>query len=92
MSYSPLYTQPTAADSDLATLSNYRELRTTHIDLDWAIDWDAKTIGGTATLTFTAVEDVDKAVLDTSYLDLQAVEVGGAAAVRYPELWESWIY
>ncbi|GMK59104.1 hypothetical protein CspeluHIS016_0701190 [Cutaneotrichosporon spelunceum] len=78
MSFSPLYTPPSGADRDLATLSNYFEIRTTHIDLVWAIDWTAQTFGGSATLVLEAVSDVSEVVLDTSYLDVTEVEVGGA--------------
>jgi hypothetical protein len=82
MSFSPLYTKPTAADRDLSTLSNYLDIRTTHTDLQWAIDWDAKTIGGQATISLEATNDVDCAVLDTSFLKIDSVEIAGTAAVR----------
>lgn len=88
MSFSALYTKPTAADRDLATLSNYQDIRTTHIDLQWTIDWDAKTIGGQATLSFEATKDVDCAILDTSFLNIQGVEVGGNAAVSVLGMYE----
>jgi len=81
MSFSSLYAKPTTADRDLATLSNYQDIRTTHIDLQWAIDWDAKTIGGQATLTLEATKDVNNVVLDTSYLKIDGVEIGGKPAV-----------
>ncbi|RSH81372.1 hypothetical protein EHS25_006904 [Saitozyma podzolica] len=81
MSFSPLFTgSPTPQDKDLATLSNYLDARTTHIDLDWAIDWEKKIIGGSATVTLEATKDVGEVVLDTSYLDVQGVEVDGAKA------------
>lgn len=80
MSFSPLYTVPSGADRDLSTLSNYLEIRTTHIDLVWAIDWNAKTFGGSATLALEATTDVDEVVLDTSYLAVEGVEVDGAKA------------
>lgn len=81
MSFSPLYTVPTAQDRDLATLSNYLDIRTTHIDLVWAIDWESKTFGGSATLDLEATKDgVDTVVLDTSYLDVKDVQVDGAKA------------
>jgi leukotriene-A4 hydrolase len=82
MSFSPLFTgSPTPQDKDLATLSNYLDARTTHIDLDWAIDWEKKIIGGSAIVTLEATKDVGEVVLDTSYLDVQGVEVDGAKAV-----------
>lgn len=80
MSFSPLYKTPTGADRDLSTLSNYLDIRTTHIDLVWSIDWDKKVFGGHATLDLEASKDVREVVLDTSYLDVKGVEVDGAKA------------
>lgn len=81
MSFSPLYTKPMAKDRDLATLSNYQDIRVTHTDLQWTIDWDNKKIGGQATVTLEATKDVDQVVLDTSALDIQSVEIDGKTAV-----------
>jgi hypothetical protein len=80
MSFSSLYTTPTGADRDLSTLSNYLEIRTTHIDLEWSIDWKAKTFGGSAILSLEATKDVGEVVLDTSYLAVEGVEVDGSKA------------
>lgn len=74
---------PASQDRDLSTLSNYQDIRTDNIDLDWAVDWDKKTIGGTATLKLEAVKDVDEVVLDTSYLDVKDVTVDGKKAVSF---------
>lgn len=74
---------PVSQDRDLSTLSNYQDIRTDNIDLDWSIDWDKKTIGGTATLKLEAVKDVDEVVLDTSYLDIKDVTVDGKKAVSF---------
>lgn len=74
-------TAPVSQDRDLSTLSNYQDIRTDNIDLDWSIDWDKKTIGGTATLKLEAIKDVDEVVLDTSYLDIKDVTVDGKKAV-----------
>ena len=78
MSFSSKFTAEQASpfDKDQATLSNYSEIRTTHIDLDWTIDWDKKVISGHAVLNLTATKDVDEIVLDSSYLDIQSVELG----------------
>lgn len=89
MSFSPLYTKPDAPqDRDLATLSNYLDVRTQHIDLVWAIDWENRTIGGKATLTLEATKDVNEVVLDTSYLDISGVDVNGKKAVGVG--WRRW--
>lgn len=73
--------KPASQVKDLSTLSNYQDIRTDNIDLDWAIDWDKKTIGGKATLKLEAVKDVDEVVLDTSFLDVKDVAVDGKKAV-----------
>ena len=73
--------KPASQVKDLSTLSNYQDIRTDNIDLDWEIDWDKKTIGGKATLKLEAVKDVDEVVLDTSYLDVKDVAVDGKKAV-----------
>jgi hypothetical protein len=78
MSFSPLFAENTSPfDKDQATLSNYSDIRTTHIDLDWTIDWDQKVISGHATLKLSATKDLDEIVLDSSYLNISRVEVGG---------------
>jgi leukotriene-A4 hydrolase len=82
MSFSPLFADSTSPqDKDLATLSNYVDIRATHIDLVWRIDWEAKVIGGSATVKLEATKDVEDVVLDTSYLDVKDVEVEGSKAV-----------
>lgn len=72
---------PAAFVRDKSTLSNYQDIRTDNIDLEWEIDWDKKTIGGKATLKLEAVKNVDEVVLDTSYLDIKKVTVDGKEAV-----------
>ena len=64
-------------DVDLATQSNYHDIRTTHLDLIWNIDWSNQLIGGSITLVLEATKDVHRVILDTSYLDIKTVEVGG---------------
>jgi hypothetical protein len=47
MSFSTQFaSEPTQWDEDKATLSNYQEVRTDHIDLDWSIDWKKQVIHG----------------------------------------------
>lgn len=75
---------------DSSTLSNYHLFRTTHIHLDWTIDWEEQLIHGSATLTLKRTETETEAVkgdgegregreliLDSSYLDVKGVEVNG---------------
>ena len=84
MSFSPLYTENTSPfDKDLATFSNYTENTTTHIDLEWAVDWSKQVIGGSCALRMeVTAEEVNEVVLDVSYLDLKKVEIEGKEAVR----------
>ncbi len=58
MSFSPLFADTKSPnDVDLATLSNYLDARVLHTHLDWTIDWDAKTFGGSATLSLEGTSD-----------------------------------
>lgn len=84
MSFSPLYDETTSPfDKDLATFSNYTEIKTTHIDVEWAIDWSKQVIGGSCSLRMEVIaKEVNEAVLDVSYLDLKKVEIEGKEAVR----------
>jgi leukotriene-A4 hydrolase len=64
-------------DVDLATLSNYSEIRTTHTELEWAIDWDRQIISGHAKVQLQAVKDVKTIILDASELDVKSVVMNG---------------
>lgn len=65
---------------DPSSLANLDEVRTNHIHLNWTISFDQKKIGGNVILDIvTLVDNVEKVVLDTSYLDLQAVSINGEA-------------
>ncbi|WWD02391.1 leukotriene A-4 hydrolase/aminopeptidase [Kwoniella europaea PYCC6329] len=81
MSFSPHFSSGSSPfDRDLATLSNYLEVVTRHIKIDWEINWDAKTFGGYAELTLESrVEELQEVRLDSSYLDVKGVEVDGKA-------------
>ena len=76
MSFTPLFSTSTPIP-DPSTLSTYRSIHTTHVDLSWSIDWTARLISGTASLDLTASEDVKSAVLDASYLEVKGVRIGG---------------
>lgn len=78
MSFSPKFAETSSPfDTDQATLANYKQIRTTHIDLDWSIDWDKQIIHGQAELSLVASGDVSEIVLDSSYLAIKEVSVGG---------------
>ena len=79
MSFSTAFaSEATQYDEDRATLSNYQEVRTDHIDLDWSIDWKKQVIHGGAQLRMTATKDLKTVVLDSSHLDIQKVSVNDA--------------
>ncbi|RUS20447.1 peptidase family M1-domain-containing protein [Endogone sp. FLAS-F59071] len=60
------------------TLSNHNSVSTTHLHLDLAIDFARKILSGHVVLSLiTLVENVDRVVLDTSYVDVYAVEKEG---------------
>lgn len=81
MSFSTQFAENSSPfDKDLATLSNYTDVRTTHIDLDWTIDWENQVISGHANLKLTATTDTHEIVLDSSYLDVKDVHVDGGKA------------
>jgi aminopeptidase N len=62
--------------TDYSSLANCSEVCVQHIDLVWAIDFEASTIAGTATLTITAaVDNLTKIVLDTRDLAIASVKV-----------------
>jgi aminopeptidase N len=70
-----------ASDRDRSTLSNYLEIHTKHISLDWAVDWEKQLISGSVELELVSVHDaaVAEIVLDTSYLNIRTVHTRGDA-------------
>ena len=58
---------------DDQTFARPREARVTHVDLDLAIDFDAKTIGGKAILDILAAEEAREIILDSNGLRISAV-------------------
>ncbi len=68
----------TTRPTDPASLSNFADLLTQHIQLDWTIDWTKQLIHGSVTLTLKPTNgEVDKVVLDTSHLNISAIKVDG---------------
>jgi leukotriene-A4 hydrolase len=66
---------------DPSTLSNYDKFETTNTAVDLHIDFDKKRLTGTVTLTLQSLTyaEASEVVLDTSYLDIKDVKVGGKA-------------
>lgn len=63
---------------DPNTLSNHLVFETTHTDVALALSFATSSLAGEVTLTMKALEDtLEDVILDTSYLDVQTVEVNG---------------
>ncbi|KAF8584943.1 hypothetical protein K439DRAFT_1646747 [Ramaria rubella] len=68
------------AKLDPTTQSNYQDISTEHIDIAWSIDFNTKTVAGTAKHVLIAKKaGVQQVVLDTSFLDIKGVQVDGQA-------------
>ncbi len=63
---------------DKFTYANYDEVQATNIDLDLTVDFDSKTLEGTATLDLKRIRpDAARVVLDTNDLEIKSVETQG---------------
>lgn len=58
---------------DEHTLSNYKEVATTHLDLDLTVEFDTKTITGIAKHTIKNKTASNKVVFDSKYLTIEKV-------------------
>ncbi|WPG99543.1 peptidase family M1-domain-containing protein [Acrodontium crateriforme] len=65
------------AKRDPNTLSNYDAWRMKHTTADLEVDFDAKSLKGVVHLTLQRLAEEQKIVLDTSFLDVHSVSVGG---------------
>ncbi|KAI8073423.1 peptidase family M1-domain-containing protein [Gilbertella persicaria] len=62
---------------DLSTQANIDQIKTSHIHLNWNVDFDNQNIHGNVVLDLvTLVDNVEKVVLDTSYLEIKSVLLG----------------
>ena len=77
----PILTSEEAFDDQ--TFAKPREARVTHIDLDLAMDFDAKTIGGTATLDVLAADEASEIILDSNGLRVSAVTDEAGEALQF---------
>jgi leukotriene-A4 hydrolase len=68
---SPLLTTPEAKDP--WTFAQPEVARVTHVALNLALDFDAKSVGGTATLDIAAAPGADSVILDTNGLEVAKV-------------------
>ncbi|CAO3591318.1 unnamed protein product [Absidia cylindrospora] len=66
--------------ADPSSLSNLAELTTTHLHLNWNISFEKKVIEGEVVLDLkTLADNVNKVVLDSSYLDIKQVVLNDTA-------------
>lgn len=65
------------SELDEHTLSNYFDVKTTHLHLDIAVSFDEKKISGTAIHTIENINGVDKIVFDTKALNILNVTIDG---------------
>ncbi|MEL7198790.1 MAG: M1 family metallopeptidase [Pseudomonadota bacterium] len=81
----PILTSEQAFDDQ--TFAKPQEARVTHVSLDLAMDFDAKTIGGTATLDILASDQGGEITLDSNGLRVYGVtdQTGNALAFEFGE-------
>jgi leukotriene-A4 hydrolase len=77
----PILTTPEAKDA--WTHARPAEARVTHVDLDLDVDFDSKTIGGTATLDVLAAKGAKEIVLDVLDLDIQSITDAKGGKLAY---------
>lgn len=66
-----------ATTIDLSTQANIDQVKTTHVHLNWNVDFEGQVLYGNVVLDLvTLVDNVNKVVLDTSYLDIKSVSYG----------------
>ncbi|TFK71738.1 hypothetical protein BDN72DRAFT_793498 [Pluteus cervinus] len=66
------------ADSDPTTQSNYKQIFTKNIELEWVLDFDRKVISGSATHTLEVKDpSTNEVIFDTADLDIDHAEING---------------
>ncbi|MGI8611289.1 MAG: aminopeptidase, partial [Sphingomicrobium sp.] len=66
----------TADANDVHSFARPKEARVHHVALDLAVDFDAKRIGGTATLDIKRRPEAKEIILDTKGLEIQGITDG----------------
>ena len=75
--------QAAAYTSDPHSFANPDEVRVRHVSLELDVDFDAKSLVGTATLDLVRTGDADRVVLDTRDLDVRAVRNDEGDALEF---------
>ncbi|KAL0078408.1 peptidase family M1-domain-containing protein [Phycomyces blakesleeanus] len=64
---------------DPSSQSNLSDIKTTHLHLNWTISFENKNIAGHVLLDLVTLKDnVDRVVLDTSFIDLKSITLEGS--------------
>ncbi|BGP20088.1 hypothetical protein JCM10213_002662 [Rhodosporidiobolus nylandii] len=67
------------SENDVITQTNYRDIATKHLHLDWTVDWQQRILKGSATHTMEVLKDgVDTAIFDSSYLAIRGASLGSS--------------
>ena len=74
---------PAAELLDVHSLARPLEARTTHIELDWDVDFDLRQIRGSARLELALAKGAKRCVLDTRDLAIESVKDVGGRALEY---------
>ncbi|KAG5363898.1 Leukotriene A-4 hydrolase-like protein [Yarrowia sp. B02] len=67
-------------ERDPSTLSNYEHFKPSNTAVALQVNWGAQKLAGSVTYDLAVSGNPDKLVLDTSYLDIQEVQVNGHKA------------
>ena len=68
---------------DEHTLSNYKEVATTHLNLDLSVDFDSKSISGVAKHTIENKTGADKIIFDSKYLVIEKVILNDSEEAQF---------
>jgi len=77
----PILTAPDAVD--IHSYARPLEARVHHVALDLAVDFDAKRIGGTATLDIDRKPDAKEIVLDSKGLEIESITDGSGKPLQW---------
>jgi len=74
-----LFSQPKNTMNDIHSYANASEVTIQHLSLDLSVDFNAKTLSGTATLSLKQLKKSSAVVLDTRGLSIEKVTLNGSS-------------
>ena len=77
----PILATPDAAD--IHSFARPREARVNHVSLDLTVDFDAKRVGGTATLDIDRRPEAKQIILDSKGLEIETVSDAAGEALQF---------